>query len=154
MEKAPFIDDLNEYIAEIKRLDELKEEKFKPVYFDNLEKIRTINAHMQTVFWIITLLSSSLYTLFSRGKSGFVQTITFDGEWIIRLDPAFLPLVGLRFIAPLMYTACEAWANATMTEMFQSLESTEFQSKVKYEKGDNKTQTTEKQKARKNWRRK
>ena len=36
-------------------------------------------------------------------------------EWTIQLDSCFLTVIGLTFVVPLAYRACEAWSNAVMS---------------------------------------
>ena len=77
--------------------------------------------------WAVCILFSLIYTL-TQENSGFIERISVqDGDGLtkdvtmVRLNIAFLPIIGLEFVIPVVYRFCESWSNAVMQELFKQL---------------------------------
>lgn len=47
-----------------------------------------------------------------------------DGDYfdMFKMDEIFVPLVGMRFVAPVIINVCEAWSNALMLGLFNRMQ--------------------------------
>ena len=119
MLRVPYIDYINDYITNFKD-KQVKNEKL--LYFKNLKKIRRYSVIGYYIAWCISLVCALIYG-FTRENYGLIKirpaTEPFSEEvWIISLDVAFLPIIGLNFMVPLTFRICEAWSNAAMSQLF------------------------------------
>ena len=79
------------------------------LYFSNFEKIERVIKWFQGISWVVCIILNV----------SFVWT----GNIMDYADHhTYLPLIGFSYIAPQIFAVCEAWANALMITLFNSLQ--------------------------------
>ena len=108
-------------------MGEKRKKNSKLLYFSNRTAIFKYFYIAHCIAWLFCILFSLIYTI-TQPNSGFLEKIQVDDGsgapseiTIFRLNVAFLPIIGMEFIVPIVYRICEAWSNAVMFELFNQL---------------------------------
>ena len=124
VEKTPYLDHINTFVSEMATKSK-KKKNVKLLYFKNRAEVTKQVYKTHCIGWAICILFSLIYTL-TRENSGFIEKISVqDGDGLtsdvkmVRLNIAFLPIIGLEFVIPVVYRFCESWSNAVMQELFK-----------------------------------
>jgi hypothetical protein len=92
----------------------------KLLYFKNLRKISQIALRSEYGAWLFCICLALIYS-FTSDKYIMVALETkslTEHVQIVKVDVAFLPIIALNFVVPLIYRICEAWSNAVMSQLF------------------------------------
>ena len=130
MQRIPYIDYINDYILYIED-KEKKEKNDNLLYFKNLLKISKVSCISVYLAWLLCIICAIIYAVTSDNygkinlKANQDESLNLNSQddklWIIQLDVAFLPLISMNFIVPLIFRTCEAWSNAVMSQLFDQL---------------------------------
>ena len=115
------MDYVNDYICDFK---DKQAKNDKLLYFKNRAQIARVSCFSSYAACLVTIIFALVYA-FTHEHYGKVWLIDSDGnsldDWTIQLDSCFLTIIGLTFVVPLTYRACEAWSNAVMSQLFDQL---------------------------------
>lgn len=103
--KTPCVQDLTEFISNMKTRKEFSKNL---LYFKNIQKTETAVNYFLAISWFICIGINIGYIFSDRTVNYFDHN-------------TFLPLIGFSFIATQIFSVCEAWANALMITLFNSV---------------------------------
>jgi len=111
--KTPCVQDLTEFIS---NMETRKSFSKNLIYFSNIQTAEKVVAIFLAVSWTICVIINIV----------FVAT----GNIIDYFDHhTYLPLICLSFVATQIFAVCEAWANALMITLFNSLQYDDYNKK-------------------------
>jgi hypothetical protein len=105
VKKTPCVQDLTEYIS---NMESRKEYSKNLLYFSNIEKAEKALVWLQGISWAVCIILN-------------VSFVSTNNTMSYADHHTYLPLIGFSFIAPQIFAVCEAWANALMITLFNSL---------------------------------
>jgi hypothetical protein len=79
------------------------------IYFSNFQKIDRITTYCVAAAWFVCVTLNVSYIYSGNVLDYFDQN-------------TYLPLIGFTFVVPQIFAICEAWANALMITLFNSLQ--------------------------------
>lgn len=106
VKKTPCVQDLTEYIS---NMESRKECSKNLIYFSYIQKTERIMTYFLGTAWIVSICINIGLMVTGNIMDYFDHNV-------------YLPLIGFTFIGPQVFSVCEAWANALMITLFNSLQ--------------------------------
>ena len=98
------------------------------MYFKNLSRFESVSTGFQIFFWLLVCVFTIIFNKRIALKS------------FLHIDELFIPLIALRYLAPLLIGISEAWTNALMLGLFNKLQKERVGDGVEIYKADLKKQ--------------
>lgn len=112
--KTPCVQDLTEFIS---NMETRKDFAKNILYFQNINTAERIVIVFLAFGWTITAIINIVFI-----KTNNIVDY-FDHH-------TYLPLIGYSFMIPQIFSICEAWANALMIALFNSLQFDDYNKKL------------------------